>query len=93
MLRGAEVSRSFRIRDGKPLAGREERLEPGEVTVVSPTLGDIHQVRNAFDDRVSISIHVYGGNIGLIERHVYLPGGGNKPFVSGYSTPGQLRST
>jgi predicted metal-dependent enzyme (double-stranded beta helix superfamily) len=93
MLRGAEVSRSFRIRDGKPLGGQEERLEPGEVTVVSPTAGDIHQVRNAFDDRVSISIHVYGGNIGLIKRHVYLPEGGIKPFVSGYSTPRQLRRT
>ncbi|BFO11879.1 Predicted metal-dependent enzyme of the double-stranded beta helix superfamily [Serratia rubidaea] len=47
--------------------------------------GDIHQVRNAFSDRVSISIHVYGGNIGAVRRAVYSESGVVKPFVSGYS--------
>jgi predicted metal-dependent enzyme (double-stranded beta helix superfamily) len=42
-------------------------------------------VSNAFDDRVSISIHVYGANIGGISRHVYPPDGPPKPFVSGYT--------
>ena len=50
-----------------------------------PSAGDIHRVRNAFEDRVSISIHVYGGNIGAIERHVFPEDGGVKPFVSGYA--------
>ncbi len=52
---------------------------------VSPTVGDIHQVSNAHDDRVSVSIHVYGANIGAVRRAVYLPDGSEKPFVSGYS--------
>ena len=46
----------------------------------------MHQVRNAFDDRVSISIHVYGANIGGVRRHVFTPDGQTKPFVSGYSS-------
>jgi hypothetical protein len=38
---------------------------------LSPKEGDIHQIRNAFDDRVSISIHVYGPNIGAVRCHVF----------------------
>ena len=53
---------------------------------VSPTIGDVHRVRNAYGDRVSISIHVYGGNIGRIRRHVFDEAtGAVKEFVSGYS--------
>ena len=51
------------------------RLEPGSVEAVSPTVGDIHRVINAFDDRVSVSIHVYGANIGAVERAVYTADG------------------
>ena len=55
---------------------------------MSPTnVGDIHIVSNAYDDQTSISIHVYGGNIGAIQRHVYgLDTGEIKNFVSGYSS-------
>ncbi|MGH8601145.1 MAG: cysteine dioxygenase, partial [Burkholderiales bacterium] len=54
---------------------------------LSPAAGDIHDVANAFNDRVSISIHVYGANIGAVKRHVYdAPTGAGKPFVSGYSS-------
>ena len=60
-------------------------LKPGQVEAVSPSLGDIHQVRNAFADRTSISIHVYGANIGAVQRWVYAEDGSRKPFVSGYS--------
>jgi predicted metal-dependent enzyme (double-stranded beta helix superfamily) len=42
-------------------------------------------VANAFQDRVSISIHVYGGNIGAVERAIYDGEGRAKPFVSGYA--------
>ncbi len=52
---------------------------------VSPTIGDVHRVSNAYDDRVSISIHLYGADIGAVQRWVYPPEGGRKPFVSGYS--------
>jgi predicted metal-dependent enzyme (double-stranded beta helix superfamily) len=44
-------------------------------------------VKNAFVDKTSISIHVYGGNIGGVKRHVYDPSSGAiKNFVSGYSS-------
>lgn len=87
MLRGAEFGQHFeRKADGTLLpSGELLRLERGDVECVSPTIGDIHQVSNAFSDRVSISIHVYGGNIGALERAVYHPDGNEKPFVSGYS--------
>jgi predicted metal-dependent enzyme (double-stranded beta helix superfamily) len=85
MLRGAELSQSYDFVDGKPVPGETERLEPGEVVMVSPTVGDVHRVQNAFDDQASISIHVYGGNIGAIERNVFPPDGGVKRFISGYA--------
>ena len=51
---------------------------------VSPAIGDIHRVRNALADRVSISIHVYGANIGAVRRHVFdAKIGEAKTFVSG----------
>ena len=57
---------------------------------LSPKEGDIHQVRNAFDDRVSISIHVYGGNIGAVRRHTFdVKTGEPKLFVSGYTNKEQ----
>lgn len=87
VLRGAELSTPFTEGvNGTLVAGAQERLEPGRVVAVSPTIGDIHSIANAYDDRVSISIHVYGGNIGAIRRAVFDPATGvEKPFVSGYS--------
>lgn len=87
MLRGAEFAQPYAIgTDGVPRPeGRAVRLDPGQVEAVSPTVGDIHRVHNAFDDRVSISIHVYGANIGAVSRHVYPESGGSKTFISGYS--------
>lgn len=85
MLRGAEVNEMFERADSAMVGCGEQRLEPGEVALVSPLRGDIHKVRNAFDDRVSVSIHVYGGNIGAIRRHSYSLAGEMKPFISGYS--------
>lgn len=90
MMRGAESCRRFeRAAAGKPMTASETaRLLPGEVDRVSPTVGDIHEVANAYDDRVSISIHVYGANIGAVKRHVFDAATGiDKPFVSGYSSP------
>ncbi|MGE0797727.1 MAG: cysteine dioxygenase [Lautropia sp.] len=89
VLRGAETGRRFRrTAAGLIEDGLEARLEPGGIDVVSPRVGDIHQVANAFADRTSISIHLYGGNIGAIARHVFdAATGAPKPFVSGYSSP------
>ncbi|MEE1923349.1 cysteine dioxygenase [Pseudomonas sp. 148P] len=87
MLRGAEYSQGFARTESGALvpAGNPVRLEPGHVEAVSPRIGDVHQVSNAFDDRVSISIHVYGANIGAVKRAVFLADGSEKPFISGYS--------
>lgn len=87
MLRGSEISQGFRHSENGELHahGSATRLQPGEVEAVSPTIGDIHQVSNAFDDQVSISIHVYGANIGAVHRAVFSPAGEQKLFISGYS--------
>ncbi|WP_060482648.1 cysteine dioxygenase [Pseudomonas sp. NBRC 111119] len=87
MLRGAEDSQGF-VRDpagGLRPDGPAIRLSPGQVEAVSPQVGDIHQVSNAYTDQVSVSIHVYGANIGAVRRAVYSEDGTEKPFISGYS--------
>ena len=87
MLRGEEIAQPYGHDGAGRLVpqGEAVRLRPGDVEAVSPSIGDVHQVRNAFADRTSISIHVYGGNIGAVHRWVYADDGSRKPFVSGYS--------
>lgn len=87
MLRGREASQPYGPDATGAVVpqGPATLLGPGQVEAVSPTLGDIHLVRNAVPDQVSISIHVYGANIGAVHRWVYAPDGSRKPFVSGYS--------
>jgi len=87
VLRGAERAvRYERTDDGGMVALGDDVLAAGVVEAVSPTVGDIHAVANAVPDRPSISIHVYGGNIGAISRHVFDPATGEaRSFVSGYS--------
>lgn len=89
MLRGAEISQAYRFAGGSRIvrAGPPTTIVEGQVEAVGPLVGDVHQVRNAYDDRVSISIHVYGGDIGAIERNIYFEDGSRKPFISGYSAP------
>jgi predicted metal-dependent enzyme (double-stranded beta helix superfamily) len=89
ILRGAESCREYapdgpmRVVDG----GREHRMEPGAIEAVSPTVGDWHVVSNAMPDRTSVSIHVYGANIGAVRRHMIDAQGAVADFVSGYSVP------
>lgn len=86
VLRGAELSQAYERRgEALAAAGEVHRLEAGQVEAVSPTVGDIHRVANAFDDRVSISIHVYGADIGAVRRSTYDAEGNPKAFVSGYA--------
>ena len=86
MLRGSEYSQRYVEQGGRWCPhGPAQRLLPGDVEAVSPAVGDVHRVHNAYVDRVSISIHVYGANIGAVARHVFPVEGGTKPFVSGYS--------
>ena len=88
MLRGSEIGENFS--SGTPTERStktgDEVLTPGMVSAVSPSIGDIHKVSNALADRPSISIHVYGANIGAVRRHVFdAETGTPKDFVSGYS--------
>ncbi|MBT2326878.1 cysteine dioxygenase [Variovorax paradoxus] len=87
MLRGSEVAQSYlRTDQGMQAEGPPQHLHAGQVALVSPTVGDIHRVSNAHHDRVSISIHVYGADIGNRRRHVFdLATGAAKEFVSGYA--------
>ena len=93
MLRGSERAENFALgEDGAEMrALGVDVLEPGVVESLSPSTGDIHRVSNLYDDKVSISIHVYGGNIGRISRHVFdASTSALKPFISGYSNEGEL---
>jgi 3-mercaptopropionate dioxygenase len=88
MLRGEERSRRYARRsDGSLIAGAETTLRPGMIESVSPTIGDIHMVENGLRSGASISIHVYGANIGAVKRHVFdVSSGAISSFVSGYSS-------
>jgi predicted metal-dependent enzyme (double-stranded beta helix superfamily) len=55
----------------------------GQVGAVSPLIGDWHRVSNG-SDGISISIHVYGGNIGKISRYCLGEKGNVIDFISGY---------
>jgi len=87
VLRGAEVAEPFRLDplDGLVPSGPPATLHAGDVEAVSPRIGDIHRVSNALADRPSISIHVYGGNIGAVRRTAFAADGTPKLFISGYS--------
>lgn len=89
LLRGAEQSQAYaRNAEGQwQPQGAPHTLTPGQVEAVSPTIGDVHRVSNALAGQTSISIHVYGADIGKVQRSVYLEDGTRKPFVSGYSQP------
>ena len=90
MLRGKECEQAFEIDEDNSLVlkGDEITLSPRDIGFVSPTIGDVHRVRNFFDDQTSISIHIYGGDIGKIKRNVFpADGSEKKDFISGYSTP------
>jgi len=86
-LRGEETGTHYhRQADGTFKACEAYISRPGQVDTVSPDTHDIHLVENSLDDETSISIHVYGGNIGRIERSVFDPAtGAEKSFVSGYA--------
>lgn len=87
VLRGLELSQRFSA-DGRtppvPL-GPPQRLQRGEVEAVSPAVGDVHRVENGLKDAVSVSIHLYGADIGAVQRWTYPPEGGRKAFISGYA--------
>lgn len=88
VLRGEETSQRFTLAGaGQPLVVAEKSvLRPGAVEVLLPSEGDIHEVTNSGKGEAAVSIHVYGGNIGAVERHEYDRRTGQRSrFVSGYS--------
>jgi predicted metal-dependent enzyme (double-stranded beta helix superfamily) len=88
VLRGAEISTRYVSAHGQARlqACEAERFEAGQIDVVSPTVGDIHRVHHALDEGVSVSIHVYGANIGAVRRAAFDEMDGHpRDFVSGYS--------
>ena len=92
VLRGAEISQAYTrdVIDGPLCLGLATTLKPGDVEILSPPAGDIHKASNALADRGSISIHVYGGNIGAVRRSVYdVTTGVARLFVSGYTNQAQ----
>lgn len=86
VLRGSETSQRYQIAEGAMQPeGSLEILESGDIDMVSPTIGDIHKVKNGSLSKPSVSIHLYGGNIGAINRHAYASDANIKTFRSGYS--------
>jgi 3-mercaptopropionate dioxygenase len=63
-------------------------ITPGQIDAVSPTIGDWHRVSNVADPAqpkaATVSIHVYGGDIGKIRRQRLADNGDVIEFVSGY---------
>lgn len=87
VMRGEELCGEYaQPQPGRPMVKTgEHRVGVGAVDRVSPTIGDVHTVANGLGDRPSISIHVYGANIGAVSRHVFDPASGAaRNFVSGY---------
>ena len=85
VMRGAEKCEEFAAEGGGVRKTGEHLAGPGSIDAVSPSVGDIHVVSNARTDGTSVSIHVYGANIGAVRRHVYVCETGEvRDFVSGY---------
>ena len=84
VLCGAERCDEYMFQNGSVHSLDDSHMMyPGQVEAVSPTIGDWHGVSNA-SDGVSISIHVYGGNIGTTRRHRLNGKDEIVDFVSGY---------
>ena len=87
ILRGAERCEEFEIRSGQPVAtGGQHLMQRGDIDAVSPALGDWHRVSHAAGQAQTISIHVYGANIGAVLRRRLDPAGQTMAFVSGYDS-------
>jgi predicted metal-dependent enzyme (double-stranded beta helix superfamily) len=91
-LRGKEISQHYaQTKNGHWVPdGRSEEIVAqtnNNVDILSPAVGDVHRVYNGLLDRPSISIHIYGGNLAKISRHVYHEDGASRTFISKYDKP------
>jgi 3-mercaptopropionate dioxygenase len=89
VLRGTVGRQRFALPAGAPPAanGAAKLLKPGAVETFSPKSGEAVQLVNAADDRDSICIHVYGGDIGKLARRAVAPDGSISEFSHGYANP------
>lgn len=65
-------------------------LRPGAVETLGSKGGDSLRLTNALDDQLSISIHVYGGEIGRLSRRQLAPDGTPTPplgYANGENAP------
>ena len=89
ILSGIEESTLFK-RDnetGKLTQGDTVTLRAGDIDEFSPEIGDIHEVKNALTNGTSISIHIYGANIGKVKRQTFdRETGKSSDFISGYNS-------
>jgi len=87
VLRGAELCEEYSVPGiGLMQSTHQHRLACGEVDRVSPTIGDWHKVSNAVAGETTVSIHVYGADIGRVHRHHWdVAKRKPQPMVSGYS--------
>jgi predicted metal-dependent enzyme (double-stranded beta helix superfamily) len=88
VLRGAERCEEYApgaTADAAPRAtGRQHVMHAGDIEAVSPAVGDWHRVSSARENGTTVSIHVYGANIGAVQRHRVDGQGRVIGFVSGY---------
>jgi predicted metal-dependent enzyme (double-stranded beta helix superfamily) len=84
---GEEISTEM-IQDAKggPMRpGRVDRAKRGDVVTLSSQSYDTHRVENAVEGKTSISIHVYGANIGAVKRAMFNADTSEPEyFISGY---------
>ncbi|MCA3322414.1 MAG: cysteine dioxygenase [Roseomonas sp.] len=84
---GEEISTEMRPdpHGGPMRPGRVDRAKRGDVVVLSSDNYDIHRVENAVAGKTSISIHVYGANIGAVKRAMFNAETSQPEyFISGY---------
>ncbi len=87
---GAEISTEMLPdpQGGKMRPGKVDRAKRGDVVVLSSGNYDIHRVENAVEGATSISIHVYGANIGAVKRAIFNSETSTPEyFISGYDNP------
>ena len=87
VLRGAERCEEFPLPGAAAMTCTHAHdLARGEVDRVSPSIGDWHKVSNAMANLPSVSIHVYGADIGRVHRNFWDTTTQQlTPMISGYS--------
>lgn len=87
-LEGTELERYYDAPadlSSAPVEKGSRLRPPGIVTLAAPEINAFHQVECAEGDR-SVSLHLYGSDIGRIERHQWDGTEGRyRSFVGGYS--------